>query len=72
MWTKSVCKQTQVTGIKVIRHAEVDSRMIILDNQTCQQMTCHFQLSLHCNLLLITSFVRYTAHVTGMYTGGSN
>ena len=38
-----------ILGMKVIRHAEVDSRMIILDNQACQQMTLHFQLSLQCN-----------------------
>ena len=31
--------------MKVIRHAGVDSRMIILDDQACQQMTLHFQLS---------------------------
>ena len=47
--------------IKVIRHAGIDSRMIILDDQARQQMTCHFQLSLHCNFLLITGFVRHTA-----------
>ena len=29
-------------GMKVIRHAGVDSRMIILDDQACQQMTRHF------------------------------
>ena len=38
------------TGMKVIRHAGVDSRMIVLDNQGRQQMTLHFQLSLQCNL----------------------
>ena len=36
-------------GMKVIRHAGVDSRMIILDNQARQKMTLHFQLSLQCN-----------------------
>ena len=30
------------TGMKVIRHAGVDSRMIILDDQARQQMTLHF------------------------------
>ena len=30
------------TGMKVIRHAGVDSRMIILDDQARQQMTRHF------------------------------
>ena len=49
------------TGMKVIRHAGVDSRMIILDNQTRQQMTLHFQLSLQCNVSPITGFVRHTA-----------
>ena len=34
--------------MKVIRHAGVDSRMIILDDQERQQMTLHFQLSLQC------------------------
>ena len=51
------------TGMKVIRHAGVDSRMIILDDQARQQMTLHFQLSLqcHCNVSPITGFVRHTA-----------
>ena len=40
------------TGMKVIRHAGVDSRMIILDDQAHQQMTLHFQLSLQCNVSL--------------------
>ena len=31
-----------VCGMKVIRHAGVDSRMIILDDQARQQMTRHF------------------------------
>ena len=48
-------------GMKVIRHAGVDSSMIILDNQARQQMTLHFQLSLQCNILPITGFVRHTA-----------
>ena len=43
------------TGMKVIRHAGVDSRMIILDDQARQQMTLHFQLSIQCNVLPITS-----------------
>ena len=47
--------------MKVIRHAGADSRMIILDDQARQQMTLHFQLSLHCNVLPITGFVRHTA-----------
>ena len=37
-------------GMKVIRHAGVDSRMIILDNQARQQMTHHFQLSQSCRI----------------------
>ena len=37
-------------GMKVIRHAGVDSRMICLDNQACQQMTRHFQLSQSCRI----------------------
>ena len=41
-------------GMKVIRHAGIDSRMIILDNQACQQMTRNFQLSLQCNVLPTT------------------
>ena len=40
--------------MKVIRHAEVDSRMLILTDQAHQQMTRHFQLSLQCNVLPIT------------------
>ena len=36
--------------MKVIRHAGVDSRMIILDDQARQQMTLHLQLSLQCNV----------------------
>ena len=47
--------------MKVIRHAGVDSRMIILDNQARQQMTLHFQLSLQCNVLPITGFIGHTA-----------
>ena len=46
--------------MKVIRHAGVDSRMIILDDQARQQMTLHFQLSLQCNVSPITGFVRHT------------
>ena len=49
--------------MKVIRHAGVDSRMIILDDQARQQMTLHFQLSLQCNVSPITGFVRHTAAV---------
>ena len=30
--------------MKVIRHAGVDSRMIILDDQACQQMVRHFPI----------------------------
>ena len=37
------------TGMKVIRHAGVDSRMISFDDQARQQMTCHFWLSIQCN-----------------------
>ena len=47
--------------MKVIRHAGVDNRMIILDNQARQQMTLHFQLSLQCNVSPITGFVWHTA-----------
>ena len=50
-----------LNSMKVIRHAGVDSRMIILDNQACQQMTLHFQLSLQCTVSPITGFVRHTA-----------
>ena len=48
-------------GMKVLRHAGVDSRMIILDDQARQQMTLHFQLSLQCNVSPIMGFVRHTA-----------
>ena len=34
--------------MKAIRHAGVDSKMIILDDQARQQRTLHFQLSLQC------------------------
>ena len=47
-----------LAGMKVIRHAEVGSRMIMLDDQARQQMTLHFQLSLQCNVSPITGFVR--------------
>ena len=47
--------------MKVIRHAGVDSRMIILDDQARQQMILHFQLSFQCNVSPITGFVRHTA-----------
>ena len=47
-----------LAGMKVIRHARVDSRMIMLDDQARQQMTLHFQLSLQCNVSPITGFVR--------------
>ena len=33
--------------MKVIRHAGVDSRMIILDDQARQQMTLHFNAMFH-------------------------
>ena len=46
--------------MKVVRHAGVDSGMIILDDQARQQMTLHFQLSLQCNVSPITGFVRHT------------
>ena len=49
------------TGMKVIRHAGVDSRMIILDDQACQQLTRHFQLSLQCNVSAITGFTRHAS-----------
>ena len=46
----SVCstKLPTKTGMKVIRHAGVDSRMIILDDQACQQMTLHFHRLRRC------------------------
>ena len=40
--------------MKVIRHAGVDSRMIILDDQARQQMTRHF--------LIVTSMQRFAHH----------
>ena len=42
------------TCMKVIRHAGVDSRMIILDDQARQQMTRHF--------LIVTSMQRFAHH----------
>ena len=48
-------------GIKVIRHAGVDSGMIILNDQARQQLTLNFQFSLQCNVSPITGLVRYTA-----------
>ena len=42
------------TSMKVIRHAGVDSRMIILDDQARQQMTRHF--------LIVTSMQRFAHH----------
>ena len=49
-----------ILGMKVIRHAGVDSRMIILNNQTRQQMTLHFQLSLQYNVSPITGIVGHS------------
>ena len=46
---------------KVIRHAGVDRRMIILDDQARQQMTYHFKLSIKCDVLPITGFIRHIA-----------
>ena len=43
-----------MSGMKVIRHAGVDSRMIILDDQARQQMTRHF--------LIVTSMQRFAHH----------
>ena len=40
---------------------EWGNRMSILDDQARQQMTLYFQLSLQCNVLPITGFVRHTA-----------
>ena len=57
-----------ILGMKVIRHAGVDSRMIILDNQACQEMTLHFQLSLQCNVSPITGIVRHQASSTACLT----
>ena len=50
------------TAMKVIRHAGVDSRMTILDDQARQQMTLHFQLSLQCSVSPITSCMPDEAH----------
>ena len=54
-----LCEQGKVGNVVMIvrRHAGVDSRMIILDDQTCQRMTCHFKLSLQCNVSPIMGFV---------------
>ena len=43
-----VWHKVMYTVMKVIRHAGVDSRMIILDDQARQQMTLHSKLSLQC------------------------
>ena len=43
--------------MKVIRHAGVDSGMIILGDQAWQQMTLHFQFSLQCNISPITCLI---------------
>ena len=59
----NVCCNYELPSMKVIRHAGVDSRMIILDDQARQQMTLHFQFSLQCNVSPITGFVRHTAAV---------
>ena len=52
------CKPVDDWHESYYRHAGVGSSMIILDSQTRQQMTLHFQLSLQCNDLLITGFVQ--------------
>ena len=57
-----------IPGMKVIRHAGVDSRMMVLDNQACQQMTLHFQMSLQCKISPITGFVRRQASSTACLT----
>ena len=44
-------RKSSPTVMKVIRHAGVDSRMILFDDQ---QLTCHFKLSLQCNVSPIT------------------
>ena len=43
----------------VSRTIALDCRMILLDNQACLRLTCHFKLSLQCNVSPITGFVRY-------------
>ena len=53
--------QLLTTDMEVIRHAGVDTRMIILDDQARQQLTLHFPLSLQCNVSPITGFVWHTA-----------
>ena len=37
----------------------LDCRTILLDNQACQRLTCHFKLSFQCNISPITGFIRY-------------
>ena len=63
---ENLCSHTQ--GMKVVRHAGVDSRIIILDDQARQQMTLHFQLSLQCNVSPITGFVRHTGIIILLVT----
>ena len=43
----------------VSRTVALDCRMILLDNQACQRLTCHFKLSFQCNISPITGFIRY-------------
>ena len=43
----------------VSRTIALDCRMILLDNQACQRLTCHFKLSLQCNISPITGFIKY-------------
>ena len=38
-----------------------------MDDQARQQMTHHFQLSLQCNVLPVTGFIRHTAHYQYTY-----
>ena len=54
--------------MKVIRHAGVDSRRIILDDQARQQMTLHFQLSLSMQRFAHHGFVRHAAAASACLT----
>ena len=58
IWGQNVLQSIAIEiGMKVIRHAGVDSGMIILGDQARQQMTLHFQFSLQCNISPITCLI---------------
>ena len=56
LFLKDITKEGSLNATQIT----VESRMIF-DNQAHQQMTCHFQLLLQCNVSTIMDFVRHTA-----------